>query len=79
MAAPVVAVVGAGSDADDDLLQAAQAVGEALYAALGLEGAGPDRLLDAMVANPILIERPIVVHQGRAVIARPPERVLEIL
>jgi arsenate reductase (glutaredoxin) len=32
-----------------------------------------------MVANPIVIERPIFVHGKRAVIGRPPERVLEIL
>lgn len=53
--------------------------GEAVYAALGLATAGPDQLLDAMVAHPVLIERPIVVHEGRAVIARPPERVLDLL
>ena len=53
--------------------------GEPVYAELGLATAGPDELLDAMLANPILIERPIVVREGRAVIARPPERVLEIL
>ncbi len=52
---------------------------EQVYAALGLGQAGHDALLDAMVANPVLIERPIVVRDGRAVIARPPERVLDLL
>lgn len=36
-------------------------------------------LIDAMVANPILIERPIVVAGGKAAIGRPPESVLSIL
>lgn len=38
-----------------------------------------DQLLDAMLAHPILIERPIVVVNGRAIIGRPPEKVLSIL
>lgn len=52
--------------------------GEAVYGELGLASAGPDELLDAMVANPILIERPIVIHEGRAVIARPADKVLDL-
>lgn len=35
--------------------------------------------IDAMVADPILIERPIVVVGERAAIGRPPENVLAIL
>lgn len=60
-----------------DLLRA----GEAEYTELGLD----DRTLDdhaliaAMVAHPRLIERPVFVHGGRAVIGRPPERVLDLL
>ena len=53
--------------------------GEPLYAELGLAGATDDELIDAMAANPILIERPVVISGGRAVIGRPPERVIELL
>ncbi|HEY3842342.1 MAG TPA: arsenate reductase (glutaredoxin) [Acidimicrobiales bacterium] len=53
--------------------------GEAVYAELGLAGRGGNELLAAIAAHPILLERPIVVKDGRAVIARPPERVLELL
>ncbi len=52
---------------------------EPIYAELELETADRDQLLDAMVANPILIQRPIVIHGDRAVVARPPERLLELL
>ena len=36
-------------------------------------------LIGAMVSHPILIQRPIVVHNGKARIGRPPEAILEIL
>lgn len=38
-----------------------------------------EELLTAMANNPILIERPIVVCNNKAVIGRPPENVLEII
>jgi arsenate reductase len=53
--------------------------GEAVYGSLGLGSVSGDALLEAVAAHPILLERPIVVKDGRAVIARPPERLLELL
>lgn len=38
-----------------------------------------EELIEAMVQCPSLIERPIVVNNGKAVIARPPENILDIL
>ncbi len=38
-----------------------------------------EQLLDAMAKHPILIERPIVVRGARAIVGRPPERILELL
>ncbi len=51
---------------------------EAADAGIGpdLEG---DALIEAMVANPVVIERPIVVSGSKARLGRPPEQVLEIL
>jgi arsenate reductase (glutaredoxin) len=36
-------------------------------------------LIDAMVKNPILVERPIVVFGSKAALGRPPENVLSVL
>jgi arsenate reductase len=51
------------------------------YAELGLGDPrwNDDELIDFMLAHPILINRPIVVTPQGAVLARPSERVLEIL
>jgi len=38
-----------------------------------------EQLRPVKVANPIVIERPIAVCGQRAIIGRPPERVLEIV
>ena len=40
---------------------------------------GDEELIAAMIRTPILIERPIVLANGKAKIGRPPESVLEIL
>ena len=54
--------------------------GEPSFTELGLSDATPDEeVLRALAEHPILIERPIVVRNGRAVIGRPPEKVLDLL
>jgi arsenate reductase len=52
---------------------------ESLYGELNLADAGDDELLDAMAANPILIERPFVVTAKGTRLARPIDAVREIL
>ena len=56
-------------------------VKEAVYRELGLgdENLSDADLIQAMVENPILIERPIVLAGDRAALGRPPEAVLAIL
>jgi arsenate reductase len=46
---------------------------------LGDDSMGRDALIDAILENPILMERPVVVKDGKYAIGRPPENVLEIL
>ena len=54
--------------------------GEPAFAAAGLDAADDEaRLLDALARHPTLLERPILVRGERAVVARPPERVLELV
>ncbi|MGX5218634.1 MULTISPECIES: arsenate reductase (glutaredoxin) [Pseudomonas] len=55
--------------------------GEEAYKTLNLaaQDLSETELIAAMVAQPKLIERPILIAGNRAVIGRPPERVLEIL
>lgn len=54
---------------------------EALYVELNLAAVCDDdeAILKAMLAHPRLIERPIVIHNNKATIGRPPEKVLDLL
>src|SRR6201984_341336 len=52
---------------------------ESLYAELDLADASDDKLLDAMAEHPTLIERPFVVTPKGTRLARPVDRVREIL
>ncbi len=53
---------------------------EAIYKELGFKDeTDEERLIEAMVENPKLIERPIIIKGDKAIIARPPERVKEFL
>lgn len=55
--------------------------GESVYKELNLKdySLNNEQLINAMLENPILIERPIVLSNGKAAIGRPPESVLGIL
>ncbi|MEA1953210.1 MAG: arsenate reductase (glutaredoxin) [Campylobacterota bacterium] len=53
---------------------------EDIYKELNLKAVeDEERLIEAMVTNPKLIERPIVIKNGKAVIGRPIENIVELL
>jgi arsenate reductase len=52
---------------------------EAAAAGIDPEALSEDALIEAMVANPIVIERPIVISGRKAALGRPPEAVLAVL
>jgi len=53
---------------------------EAIYKELGLKDVEDDeKLIEAMVEHPRLIERPIVIKDGKATIGRPPQKVIELI
>ncbi|HAT4009089.1 TPA: arsenate reductase family protein, partial [Legionella pneumophila] len=51
---------------------------ENVFKELGLSLDNEAQVLDAMVKEPILMQRPIVTFKGKSVIGRPPEKVLEL-
>jgi arsenate reductase len=54
--------------------------GEPAYADAGLgAGSDADAILRAIAAHPALLERPVLVRGGRAVVGRPPERIGALL
>lgn len=61
-------------------LQAREVLRKKEAAEAGLDGDMPEAALIAgLAAHPAALERPIFVHNGRAVIGRPPEKVLDLL
>ena len=73
----------------DELIQILAALGcgprdilrrkEAKDEGLEWETMSDEQLIEAMVAHPLVMERPILLGGGRAVVGRPPERVVEFL
>ncbi|WP_037038283.1 arsenate reductase (glutaredoxin) [Pseudomonas sp. BAY1663] len=55
--------------------------GEDEYQSLGLAdpAISDEQIIDAMAEHPRLIERPILIAGDKAIVGRPPEKVLEIL
>ena len=51
---------------------------ESIYKELNLKEASEDELLEAMVQNPKLIERPIIINEDKAVVARPLENIEKV-
>ena len=47
--------------------------------AISLEDIDDDQLITLMAENPILIERPIIFNETKAVIGRPPENTLDMI
>jgi arsenate reductase (glutaredoxin) len=52
---------------------------EPLFKELQLSLDDEEKVLNAILEEPILLQRPIVIYNGKAIIARPPEKILELL
>lgn len=68
-----------------DLRAALAALGQPAHALLRWKdapdldpGMGEDAVIATLAARPALIERPLVIHGGRAALGRPPETVLAL-
>ncbi|CAM4375081.1 MAG: putative protein YfgD [Legionella sp.] len=51
---------------------------EPIFKELGLSLENEEQVLEAMLKEPVLMQRPIVTYKGKAIIGRPPENVLEL-
>lgn len=77
--APSEAEIRAVLQALDRPASALVRTGDALFRESGLsKDMDEDHLIAAMAAHPALIERPVVLHKGRAALGRPPESVLTL-
>ncbi|CEK11803.1 ArsC/Spx/MgsR family protein [Legionella hackeliae] len=65
--------------ADTLSLEAILRKNEALYKELNLEGADNKTILEAIAAHPQLMQRPIAVLGEEMILARPPEKILELV
>lgn len=75
-AASLTEILGRLGMKPEELIRKGEEVFKSKYAGRSLCDA---QWIDAMVADPILIERPIVVKGAKAVVGRPPENVLQLL
>ena len=59
-----------------DLVRKQEAVWKSEYKGKNLD---EDKIIDALLAHPRLMERPIVIYRGKAVVGRPPQKISDLL